>query len=567
MPTYQTLDFLPDLTLSQRTAARLLNYESMPANTRGADYIAYEANNLGGVQSRSILKFQGTAGAKYWIWSWSSLDPAGLTVYDLDGNALVTNDERSDPATSGVSVYDYINAWTAPYSGVYYVDAAWRQGAASLWHGVEIDEDRNPPNSPPTASDLRLSTSEEQRLVEQLIGASDPDGDPLIYATSAGFSHGTVGLSSTGLLSYLPDRNFNGADLMDFSVSDGRGGIVTRRITIDVLPVQDPPALVTALSDKTTTTGTALAFTLAANAFQDPDGGQLAWSAALADGRSLPAWLSFAPDTRSFSGTPGSKDTGTLTVRVTVSDSTDAATDDFDIVISASAGTQKVTGTAANDVLFGGSGHDEITGLAGNDTLSGRGGDDLIDGGQGLDTALFNSGRGANRASLVTADRIIISGPEGQDTLIGVERAVFNDGAWGFDVEGTGGKGYRLYQAAFNRVPDEGGLGFWIASLDAGLPLNAAAGFFIGSAEFGALYGKNIPNNEFTGLLYQNVLHRLPDQGGYDFWNNALNGTGGFERALPRAEVLAQFSESPENKANVIGVIGDGFEYIPYVAQ
>jgi len=28
--------------------------------------------------------------------------------------------------------------------------------------------------------------------------------------------------------------------------------------------------------------------------------------------------------------------------------------------------------------------------------------------------------------------------------------------------------------------------------------------------------------------------------------------------------VLAKFSESPENQANLMGVIGDGFSYIPF---
>ncbi|HPU54372.1 MAG TPA: DUF4214 domain-containing protein, partial [Burkholderiaceae bacterium] len=151
---------------------------------------------------------------------------------------------------------------------------------------------------------------------------------------------------------------------------------------------------------------------------------------------------------------------------------------------------------------------------------------------------------------------------EGADTLRSVERAVFAGGAaLGFDIEGGGGQAYRLYRAAFDRVPDEGGLGFWIDAIDKGLPLQSAATGFIGSAEFRALYGASPTNAEFTRLLYLNVLDREPDAGGYAFWNNALNGTGGFDRAASRAEVLVQFSESPENKANVIGVLADGFEY------
>jgi len=54
------------------------------------------------------------------------------------------------------------------------------------------------------------------------------------------------------------------------------------------------------------------------------------------------------------------------------------------------------------------------------------------------------------------------------------------------------------------------------------------------------------------------VLHRDPDQGGYDFWNGALNS------GFTRAQTLAQFSESPENQAAVVGVISNGFDYQPF---
>ena len=47
----------------------------------------------------------------------------------------------------------------------------------------------------------------------------------------------------------------------------------------------------------------------------------LTYSAEMADGNPLPAWLSFDPATRTFSGTPQSSDLGTLSIRVTVTDS------------------------------------------------------------------------------------------------------------------------------------------------------------------------------------------------------------------------------------------------------
>jgi len=71
------------------------------------------------------------------------------------------------------------------------------------------------------------------------------------------------------------------------------------------------------------------------------------------------------------------------------------------------------------------------------------------------------------------------------------------------------------------------------------------------------MYGNNPTDTTFVTLLYQHVLGRTPDQGGYDFWLNDL-------QVETRAQVLAHFSESAENIANVAGVISNGIIYQPY---
>ncbi len=238
-------------------------------------------------------------------------------------------------------------------------------------------------------------------------------------------------------------------------------------------------------------------------------------------------------------------------------------------------GNDIILGSSASDgdaalfqaILAGGAGDDQIDGRGGNDTLSGGPGNDLLTGGSGddriegdagLDSAVFHSLRAANATVRQAAGAIRVSGPEGLDTLTGVERAVFSDRVTAFDIDGTGGKSYRLYKAAFDRIPDQAGLGFWVYSIDRGFSLEAAAANFISSAEFTSLYGANPSNDKFTQLLYRNVLDRDPDLGGYQFWNNALNN------GFTRAQVLVQFSESPENQANVIGQITNGFDYLPF---
>jgi hypothetical protein len=144
--------------------------------------------------------------------------------------------------------------------------------------------------------------------------------------------------------------------------------------------------------------------------------------------------------------------------------------------------------------------------------------------------------------------------PAARTTCIG-----FSDSAVALDISGVGGQAYRLYQAAFDRQPDKTGLGYWIKALDGGVTLEQVAAGFAGSKEFADLYGANPSDTQFTDLLYQNVLHRAPDAGGYAYWLAALG-----EQHLARTGMLVFFSESAENQAQVIGSIGNGIDFIPW---
>jgi hypothetical protein len=117
-----------------------------------------------------------------------------------------------------------------------------------------------------------------------------------------------------------------------------------------------------------------------------------------------------------------------------------------------------------------------------------------------------------------------------------------------------------VYQAAFNRKPDLGGLGYWINDLDHGATLTDVAAGFFGSAEFQALYGVNPSNTTLITNLYANVLHRAPDTDGFNYWIEQLN-TG----KISAASTLASFAESAENQAQVIGAIQNGIDYTLYV--
>jgi serralysin len=150
-------------------------------------------------------------------------------------------------------------------------------------------------------------------------------------------------------------------------------------------------------------------------------------------------------------------------------------------------------------------------------------------------------------------------GKLGHDTLLNVERIQFADNKWtALDIDGAAGQVYRLYQAAFDRVPDAGGFAYWLKAVDNGLTYYGMAEAFTRTDEFKALFTADPSDTYFLTQMYAHVLHRQPDAAGLEWWIEGI-------RTSSRHEVLAGFSESPENQAQVIGSIQNGIEYTPWL--
>jgi Ca2+-binding RTX toxin-like protein len=150
-------------------------------------------------------------------------------------------------------------------------------------------------------------------------------------------------------------------------------------------------------------------------------------------------------------------------------------------VIVGDAGNNNLVGTAGGDTIMGLGGNDTLAGVGGNDTLDGGTGNDSIDGGSGDDTAVFTG----NLVSYALADlgvRITISGPDGSDTLVGVEHLRFADGTIHLNDGST------LFDTAFY---DRTYLDVFHAGVD------ARAHY----ASFGRLEGRD-PNGFFSSSWY-----------------------------------------------------------------
>jgi hypothetical protein len=107
----------------------------------------------------------------------------------------------------------------------------------------------------------------------------------------------------------------------------------------------------------------------------------------------------------------------------------------------------------------------------------------------------------------------------------------------------------RLYFAYFLRIPDYAGLQFWINYYKSGHSLDEISNFFAASSEFTSTYG-SLNNSQYVNLVYQNVLGRAPDAGGFNFWVNQLN-----TNAMARGQVMRNFSESAEYQAASVSLV------------
>ena len=190
-----------------------------------------------------------------------------------------------------------------------------------------------------------------------------------------------------------------------------------------------------------------------------------------------------------------------------------------------------------------------------------------VAGGEGIDVLYTEWAKESSRL-LIQENSVVVETLVAGDLrtveLAEVERIRFNDSFVAVDIDGVSGKAFRVYKAAFDRDPmdgDSGGLGYWIAQMDDGMDMVEVAARFIDSDEFRSLYGQNPTNGEFLNKIYLNVLDRLPDAGGYDWWMDQLENNP--EKTWEK--VLADFSESAENQANVADVVANGIVFDPWV--
>lgn len=206
--------------------------------------------------------------------------------------------------------------------------------------------------------------------------------------------------------------------------------------------------------------------------------------------------------------------------------------------IFAGAGDDYVRGGGAAERIDGGADNDSLHGEGGNDTLIGDRGDDLIDGGGGTDMALYSGDQASYTLTLTPGGTTLEdrrADGNGTDILENVEFLDFDVDFLGvpFDLREFGGPAglsdsdfksfIELYIAYFNRAPDAVGLNFWGTAFANGTTLQQMAALFGPQEETLAAYPPGTSNEVFATTVYNNVLGRVPDQDGIDFWVGQLD--------------------------------------------
>lgn len=254
------------------------------------------------------------SGQAYGLRAWDNY--AGVKVWNnifhLDGVQTAVTVNRN---TSGIhfqnNIYHrtngtprFISAGTT-YDGI----AAWRASGNELWNGQNVGSESNPlVNNPGNAGTLN-NTSLLATLTHYQIQAGSPAID--------------MGLNLQTAFSINPgSRDFYGNSIPRGGQCDI--GVHETESEIVVNPIPDQQAVV----------GTAFSYAFPENTFTNIDNVSLTYTATLADDSALPAWLSFNPDTRTFSGTPSETDIGSVSVKLTAADSGGlSAQDSFSITV------------------------------------------------------------------------------------------------------------------------------------------------------------------------------------------------------------------------------------------
>ena len=99
----------------------------------------------------------------------------------------------------------------------------------------------------------------------------------------------------------------------------------------------------------------------------------------------------------------------------------------------------------------------------------------------------------------------------------------------------------RAYLGILTRDAEYDGFRGWLGILLAGVSREQIVEVFLDSGEFQSRFGSNLTNGQFVETMYNNILLRSSDPGGFSGWVQLLNSG-----QVTRAQVALSFLDSDE---------------------
>ncbi len=199
-------------------------------------------------------------------------------------------------------------------------------------------------DTPPVVENPIADVTAEQDAADRVIDLSDTffdaDGDEIALAVKTNSNEDLVTPSLDGdslTLDFLEGQSGT-AEITIEATANGAMVEDTFMVTVnEVTPENTPPTVANPLGNIPTpaTEDSEFSFVVPDDTFADADAGdRLSYSATLEDGSDLPTWLTFAADTKTFSGTPDNSNVGSLEIKVTATDNNGATvSDDFSLTV------------------------------------------------------------------------------------------------------------------------------------------------------------------------------------------------------------------------------------------
>lgn len=286
--------------------------------------------------------------------------------------------------------------------------------------------------------------------IDVLANDSDIDSGDVLTVSAASAGSGQVVIEADNSLTYTPDPDFTGSDTINYTVSDGNGGVVGGTVAVTVNP--DDIILFTANADTVdfdTVNGNDVADGNLTDALAGDDFAELPSNPAeRLEAGFLSAGILFNAGAGNDTVIGGDDTDITFIFGGSGDDSLVAGNTNHDIfagdgddTIVGGDATELTGGNAGNDLMFGGGSFDDMEGNDGNDTIFGGDGNDVINGGSGADVLEGDAGNDA------------IGGEEGDDSLSGGDGDDILSGGAGADtLDGGAGRDFLSYVSSDDAV-------------------------------------------------------------------------------------------------------------------